>query len=366
MPTDSPRILHVIARYNLGGTARYLSRLLPELEAANFQVLLAVGRIQAGEVEDSSLLKLNFVRIENLGRRLNLFADVKAFFRIKALIKEFKPDVIHSHTFKAGLLCRLLVNKIPKVHTFHGHLLADPEFSTFQVKMIVIFERLLAKNAQRLVTTGRNVATELLAHGIGKKEDYVSIPGELSPVEFLSRDIARQNLDLNKEFVIVWIARVVPVKNARLLVEVARLLPDCTFIMAGDGVDLHEIRVLAPPNLRVLGYVPASDILLAGDLFLSTSLNEGFPYSVLEAKIAGLPIVAVDVGSISEIILHGVDGFLVGASPNEIKDRIVEIKHSTAVITGDGVKAGKFSEGSDPATGMISKHIELYNNVLYP
>ena len=364
MPTKTPRVLHVIARFNLGGTAKYLTELIPALEAQNFEVLLAVGRVQKGEVEDSSLQDLKFVRIEKLGRRLRLIDDVIAYFQIRSLVKKWKPDLIQTHTFKAGLLGRLMFRRIPKVHTFHGHLLTDPEFSRNQIKVIVFVDRFLAKFSQKLVTTGRSVAEDLIKHRIGEQGSYISIPGTLSQIDFVPRETARKNLKLGDEFVILWVARVAPVKNAKLLVEVAKSLPDCVFLMGGDGIQMQEIELLAPPNLRILGYIPTSQILLAGDLYLSTSLNEGVPYSILEAKSAGLPVVAVDVGSISEIITDGVDGFLVGANVREIRDRILDVKTSRDSFAARSLIFGEPLVEMHPQNQMVESHSTLYKELL--
>ena len=127
MHTRNLRVLHVIARMNVGGTARYLGNLLPTLKIKGVEVLLAVGHVQQNEVEDSILEELPFRRIESMGRAISPFHDLKSLLQLKKLIREFQPDIIHSHTFKAGLLSRILFPRIPKIHTFHGHLLADPE-----------------------------------------------------------------------------------------------------------------------------------------------------------------------------------------------------------------------------------------------
>ena len=136
MPTEKARVLHVIARYNVGGTARYLNNLLPQL-SSEVDTLLAVGHVQGNEIEDSSLRNIDFVRIENLGRKIELIDDFRAYRQLRKAVKNFKPQIIHSHTFKAGVLCRLMFFKIPKVHTFHGHLMSDPEFSRRALQVII-------------------------------------------------------------------------------------------------------------------------------------------------------------------------------------------------------------------------------------
>jgi glycosyltransferase involved in cell wall biosynthesis len=364
MPIETLRVLHVIARFNIGGTAKYLANLIPELEQRKLDAHLAVGRIQSGEVEDSNLAKLNFTRIENLGRRINVLADIKSYFELRKIVKDFKPDLIHTHTFKAGLVGRLMFFGIPKVHTFHGHLLTDPEFSRFQIKTVLVIERFLALFTRNLLVTGQQVATDLLAVGVGRADQYASIPGQIQVVSTLPREIARKNLGLEAEFTILWSARVVPVKNPKLLVEVAQMMPECTFIMAGDGVALESIISTAPQNLRVLGFVDVGEILSAADVFLSTSLNEGIPYSILEAQSVGLPVVAVRAGALSELISDGANGYLVASNPTEIVEKIRDIQTNPQLHRSMKVKA---KEGVMPeleSYNFAQSHLDVYREIL--
>jgi len=349
---------------NIGGTARYLSNLLPDLNSKQVDTLLAVGRVQKGEVEDSNLANLNFSRIESLGRRISLSEDIKAYFKLRRVVKDYRPDVIHTHTFKAGILCRLMYHTIPKVHTFHGHLLTDPEFSKVQRKVIVNIERLLALLTRRIVVTGAQVATDLLSLRIGNANKYVSIPGQIYSISLLPRESARKNLGLGDKFTVLWSARVVPVKNPKLLVQVARLLPECKFIMAGDGVDLDSIIEIAPHNLKILGFVDVKDILLAADVFLSTSLNEGIPYSILEAQSINLPVIAVRAGALSEIIRDGVNGYLVNPNAEEIVSKIKNLKRSPEVVERLKSSSRDISLGKQSEISFSSKHVDLYRQVL--
>lgn len=364
MTSESMRVLHVIARMNIGGTARYLSDLLPDLNSKDINTQLAVGRVQNGEIEDSSLAQLNFTRIESLGRRISLFADINSYFKLRRAVNRYKPDVIHTHTFKAGVLCRLMYPAIPKVHTFHGHLLTDPEFSEVQRKVIVNIERVLALFTRKIVVTGAQVAVDLLSLGIGSPSKYVSIPGQIYPISSLPRGAARVNLGLGNEFTILWSARVVPVKNPKLLVQVAMMMPECRFIMAGDGVDLDSIIELAPPNLNILGFVDVKEILLAADVFLSTSLNEGIPYSILEAQSVNLPVVAVKAGALSEIIKDGVNGYLVEPHAEVIVSKIQKLMSNPELMDSMKSSSRDMSLSHQSEISFATKHVELYKEIL--
>ena len=133
-------VLQVIARLNLGGTAKYLITLNNGLNKAGINSLIATGYVQTGEIEDLEVKKLKPIRIKNLGRKISLINDLKAAKEVREVILMVNPDIIHTHTFKAGLLVRAQRNRIeegigkkPKfVHSFHGHLFDDPEFKGFK------------------------------------------------------------------------------------------------------------------------------------------------------------------------------------------------------------------------------------------
>ena len=365
MPTEKPRVLHVIARYNVGGTARYLNNLLPQL-SSEVETLLAVGHVQGHEIEDSSLEKIDFVRIENLGRKIEIIDDFRAYLQLRKAVKNFKPQIIHSHTFKAGVLCRLMFFKIPKVHTFHGHLMSDPEFSRRALQVIINIERRLAKLTKRIITVGEQVTKDLLAVGVGNANQYISVASEGAKLSFLSRSEARKQLNIYPETpVVLWMARMAPVKNPSLALEVARLLPEVNFLMAGGGDLFEEIKANAPANVLILGWVDAAKLIPSADIFLSTSLNEGVPYSIIEAQSFGTPIVAINKGSISELVEDGVNGILTGPNALEIATQINELFTNSEKRIKMGQAARKNSQFMVQNQIQSARHKQVYTSCLF-
>ena len=360
MPTEKPRVLHVIARFNVGGTARYLDNLLPGL-SEHVETLLAVGHVQGYEVEDSRLEKIEFKRIKHLGRKISLHQDCRAYLELRKTVKLFKPHIIHSHTFKAGLLSRLMFFEIPKIHTYHGHLLNDPEFSRRALQVIVNIERRLSKVTKTLITVGEQVSKDLLQVGVGKPSQYISITSEGQKLEFISREKARVNLGIDLESrVVLWMARMAPVKNPSLALEVARLLPKIDFLMAGGGELFNQTKDLAPSNVRLLSWVNAAEVIPAADIFLSTSLNEGVPYSLLEVLSAGIPIVAVESGAIKEVIEDKENGLLTSNEPEQIAGHINYLFQNSATRISISNSALKSSILSSQKKDMAHLHISLY------
>jgi glycosyltransferase involved in cell wall biosynthesis len=159
-------------------------------------------------------------------------------------------------------------------------------------------------------------------------------------------------------------ARMAPVKNPSLALEVARLLPAVTFLMGGGGELFDQIKVQAPPNVQLLSWVDAANVIPAADIFLSTSLNEGVPYSLLEVLSAGVPVVAVESGAIAEIIKNGENGILTSPYPAEIAGQIDNLFSNPAFRLESGISAFKSIAANSKKHDMASKHISLYKKVV--
>jgi glycosyltransferase involved in cell wall biosynthesis len=228
------RVLHVIARLNVGGTGRYITQLANELPKRGIETFVATGFVQGAEVEDESAQSIDLIRIKSMGRSINPIKDHLARKQLEKVIAQVKPDIIHTHTFKAGYVIRMKKQPVPVVHTFHGHLLDDPEFSGFKSKVIIEVERVLAKKATKLVTVGRRVSDELLEQHIGSKEQYVNIPPGVVALDVTPKKQALNNLNLPDDGkpIVGWIARVTGVKNPMLALEVADAVPDTHFVLS--------------------------------------------------------------------------------------------------------------------------------------
>jgi glycosyltransferase involved in cell wall biosynthesis len=363
-------VLQVIARLNLGGTAKYLIKLNDGLNKAGIKSVVATGYVQTGEIEDPEIKKLKPIRVKNLGRKISLINDLKAAKEIRKVILKINPDVIHTHTFKAGLLVRVQRNRIEAslgkklkfVHTFHGHLFDDPEFKGFKAMVIKALERRLSKRSDQLITVGEIVKSDLDSKGIYGKNKTISIPPAVMPLKLQSKNSALKKYgvkDKNRVRVL-WLARVTGVKNPQRVIEIAKRLPEIDFYLAGGGDLLEIMKKQAPENLKVLGWQDAKSILPIADIFLSTSENEGMPIALIEAHLAAIPVVATNVGSVPDVILHNKSGLICSKSNDELVSAIKKLAQSKSMRSKFG-KAGRvhalksFSEKN-----LISAHKKLY------
>ena len=363
-------VLQVIARLNLGGTAKYLISLNTGLNKIGIKSLVATGFVEGSEIEDLDVKKLKPIRINHLGRKISLINDLRAASELLMVIKEVQPEIIHTHTFKAGLLVRAQRNKIEEqlgrkitfIHTFHGHLFNDPEFSWFKKLMIKGIEKRLSKRSDQIITVGEKVKRYLDKQGIKAVHKTVSIPPAVNSLKLVSKNQALKKYKVkDKERVrVLWLARVTAVKNPQKVVELAKALPEIDFYLAGGGNLLEKIKIMAPRNLKVLGWHDAKLILPIADIFLSTSENEGMPIALIEAQLASIPVVATNVGSVSEVVLHNKSGFVCSKSNEELIAALKKLAESKTLRAkfGKAGRANSLKSFSDK--NLIAAHKNVY------
>ena len=363
-------VLHIIARLNLGGTAKYLITLNDGLNKAGIKSLIATGNVQTGEIEDPGVKKLKPMRIKNLGRKISLTSDLKAANEVREVILRIKPDIVHTHTFKAGLLVRAQRNRIEEglgskikfVHTFHGHLFDDPEFKGLKALTIKSIEKRLSKNSDQLITVGESVKSDLESKRINGEKRTISIPPAVIPLKLLSKESALKKYKVQdkKRFRVLWLARVTGVKDPHKVIAIAQFLPEIDFYMAGGGDLLQEIKANAPKNLKVLGWQDAKEVLPIADIFLSTSKNEGIPIAMIEAQLAGIPIVATDVGSVSEVVINNKTGILCDRSEKQLIGGIKRIAEDKKLRGVFSKSARSLALKNFSTTKFINIHREIY------
>jgi glycosyltransferase involved in cell wall biosynthesis len=360
------RVLHVIARLNVGGTARYITQLANELPKHGIETFVATGFVQGAEVEDESAQLIELIRVPSMGRSINPIKDHFARKQLDKIIADVKPDIIHTHTFKAGYIIRMKKQSVPVIHTFHGHLLDDPEFSGFKSKVIIEVERMLAKKTAKLVTVGRRVSEELLEQKIGYRTQFVNIPPGVVPVNVTPKQQALKNLNLEDDGkpLVGWIARVTGVKNPMRALEVADALPDTRFVMAGGGDLLDQVKAAAPSNVSVIGWAAAADLFGAADIILSTSENEGMPVALIEAQLAGKPVVVTDVGSVSEVILNHETGIVTNKNAGSLASAVESLVLDKTTREEMGRLAIARAQALFSVDRMINAHIELYKSIV--
>ncbi len=340
-----PKVLRIINRFNIGGITYNVSYLSKFLEP-EFETLLVGGPEEEGE--DSSLyiplgLGLKPKVLNQFQRSINFKADYNAYKEIKRLIKEFKPDIVHTHASKAGAVGRLAAIhcKVPIiVHTFHGHVFHS-YFGKLKTAFYIFIERYLAKRSTAIVAISKKQKQELSeTFKITHKEHIHVVPLGFDLQRFTvnkeeNRKTFRDHYHLSdNQIAIGIIGRLAPVKNHRLFIEALSHLKKTgalnfkAFII-GDGDIKHEIMGFCKEfdisfsenhqeevDVIFTSWIKNIEWALHGlDIVALTSLNEGTPVSIIEAQAAGKYIVATNVGGIEDV-LHPNCGLL-----SEVTDR---------------------------------------------
>ena len=374
---ESVRVLRIIARMNVGGPAWQSSVLTRGLAGHGYETRLLAGRVDKGEADFVALRDpdLPVVDIEGLGRSVRIGGDLRAFVSICREIRRFRPHIVHTHTAKAGVLGRLaaFVNRVPvRVHTFHGHVLHG-YFSPPVSRLVRLVERVLARGTTALVAVGERVRDELVEAGIGQRDRFTAIAPGVEEPPAIDREIARQLLGLPLEVpVVMFVGRLTAIKRPDRLVEafgmVLERIPEAVLAVAGEGELLEEVRRSVErlgDSVRLLGW--QSDVgrlYAAADLVVISSDNEGMPMTLIEAAMAGVPGVTTDVGSASEVVVHGSTGLVVPPDAPDLADAIVALLVDDDRRSAMGQAAAEQASVRFGAARMVADHVALYQRII--
>jgi glycosyltransferase involved in cell wall biosynthesis len=392
-----PRILRILNRFNLGGptyNAAYLTKYMPP----EFETLLVGG--EKDETEETSLFIL-----ENLGiipiiipqmrRSIGPIADFKAYNKIKKIIQDFKPDIVHTHAAKSGFIGRLAAYnaKVPVItHTFHGHIFHS-YFNSASTILFKNLERYSAKISDGIIAISEKQKQELSeVHKICKPEKITVIPLGFDLFKFQEnvqekRKSFRENYLLDDDEIAIGIVgRLVPIKNHSLFIKALKKVLDNTkfkvrAFIVGDGESKESIKELAKSlgidftefssekrkaPLTFTSWLKDIDWVNAGmDIIALSSLNEGTPVSLIEAQAAGKPVVTTAVGGIEDVVLTGKTALLSDKEDYEtFADNLLLLTESKEKRSQMSVLGRDFVNERFLYTRLVSDMSTYYMNLL--
>ena len=327
-------MLRVIARLNVGGPALHVSYLARGLQERGYETTLVAGDVGRGEESMAFVAEregVEVVRLAGLSRELSPLRDVVAAVHLARLIRKVRPDVLHTHTAKAGAVGRaaaiLAGRRRPRVvvHTFHGHVLRG-YFGTAGSLAFRAIETALARVTDQLVAVSPQVRDELVRLGVApaRKFAVIRLGIELEPRVTCDEEPAaiRARIGVSADrFVVGWFGRMTAVKRTEDLLDALAALRergvDALLLLVGDGADRERLERLAhgrglAKSVLFLGY--QDDVArwyAACDAIVLSSANEGTPVTLIEALAAGRPVVATRVGGVEDVVDDGVTGHLV-------------------------------------------------------
>lgn len=331
-PKINPRIkiLRIVTRMNIGGATIHVKNLTENMDADRFKTRLVTGTVSAGEGDMGYIAKFADevkVVIPELQREISPYRDLKALLKVIREINRFKPDIIDSHTSKAGAIVRIAAfvcnrfrkQKIVTVHTFHGNILYG-YFGRTKTFLFLMAERFLAKLTDRIVAISQTQAWELVhKYRIDRSEKVTTIKLGFDLKPFLAADqhmgILRGRLQIDEETVLIGIVgRMVPIKNHKMFLDAGKRLIEnlnakkIKLILVGDGAERQFLEKYATDigidnHVFFYGWEKNIPVVYADlDILALTSINEGTPVSVIEAMAASVPVVTTGVGGIKDLL----------------------------------------------------------------
>jgi glycosyltransferase involved in cell wall biosynthesis len=376
MKQDRPmRIMQIIARMNLGGPAVIVAELMQGLDSSSFKMQLVTGFCADDEADylDEVAPNIPVTRIAGLGRSVSPLGDLKSFFVLLKLIRQYQPDVIHTHTAKAGVLGRLAgliaYPSAKRIHTYHGHLLHG-YFPAWKTHIVVSIEKLLARPSAALITIGTQVRKDLLAVGIGKPKQYSVIFPGLGRLNTQTKVSARKELNLEQDkMFIVFVGRLAQIKRPDRLIDIARDLkinhPGVEILMVGAGEKFTEIKELVEKEaLPMVLFGWRNDIgriLSASDIAILCSDNEGIPLTLIQASQAGLPIISTNVGSVSDIVINDETGILTSPNSSSLILALNSMISDPEKLSWLGAAGKVRAQELFSVQAMIKAHEDLYS-----
>src|SRR4030042_4101261 len=352
------KILFLVTRSEFGGAQRFIYTFVTSLSGYN----VIVGAGPEGDDKKGLLLALeeqgiNVRHLKYLRRSINPLFDFLGTLEILRLIKKEKPDILFLNSTKAGAIGGLvgrLTGTKNIIYRIGGWTFNDP-WPNWKKKLYILIEKYTAKFKDYIVNNASSDKKQAIELGIKPKKELTLIHNGIDvsrlEKEFLIREKARKELNLNQsDFVVGAIANFYPPKGLKYLIEAASLLSgkDIKFIIIGDGEERTLLeKVIEEKNLKnnfiLKGVIPeAYRYLKAFDIFVLPSVKEGFPWTILEAMSAEVPVIATKVGAVPEVIRNNKNGILIEPeNPQQISgaiEMLIDDKGLQEILAKEGKK----------------------------
>jgi glycosyltransferase involved in cell wall biosynthesis len=380
------RILNIVARLNVGGPAIHVTLITQHLNPPftdQFESRLVAGKVGEGEGDMAYYVLERGVTpiiLPELGRELHPVRDLATIWKLYRLIRQYKPHIVHTHTAKAGFVGRIAAKLagVPVIiHTFHGHVFHG-YFSPAKTRLFILLERFTARFTTTIITLTASQADELAnVYHIAPRSKFTVMSGGLELDRYAAAP--RKTGAFRREWsipddapLIAIVGRLVPVKNHALFLGAAALvhaaLPEAQFAVVGDGELRGEIESQVD-QLGLRGVIIFTgwqkDVLPVysdSDALVISSLNEGTPFSVIEALAAGCPVIATSVGGLPDLLENGALGALVPSQDApalaNAMIHVIQQPPDTAALREDVVKRFGVERLASELEGIYRKKLD--------
>ena len=328
------KILYIVEAMG-GGVFTYIVDLANELvDTYDMYIAYAVRKQTPSNYKDYFDKRIHLIEVKNFARAINATKDIAAFFEIRKIAKEIKPDIIHLHSSKAGALGRFAFSgkRVPLFYTPHGYSFLMQNSGEARRKIYKGIEFVCGKRNCTTISCSKGEHSESLK--LNKQAVYVNNGINMEQLQKLIDELgdAKQH-----PFTVFTLGRICYQKNPALFNKIALAMPDVRFLWIGDG----ELRSeLTAPNITITGWTERKEALkysASGDVFVLTSLWEGLPISLLEAMYMKKVCVVSNVIGNRDVIKNGTNGFVcnsvdeyvrtIKCAKNNDMSRLVEVAY---------------------------------------
>lgn len=382
-PERPLKILHIMARLNIGGTTPYIIQLIAQQRQMGDDSRLVCGVVgpQEGDMRYLADEKgVELTMLTSLGREISPIRDLQTLWQLWRVIRREQPDVVHTHTAKAGFVGRIAawMARVPViVHTFHGHVFAG-YFSRAKTQVYLWLERLCGLLTTKIIVLSANLKRELVEQyhiASAKKFEIVPLGFDLSAFAALDHDdgLFRAKIGVPTDAPLAGIVgRLVPIKNHPMFLRAAALilkaLPTAYFVLVGDGDQREALTALVAElglqeRVKFAGWITdLPPVYCALNVAVCSSINEGLPVNLIEAMASGVPVVATRVGGVPDLLEEGKLGAIVAldddqALADQIVTALLQGNHSTQVQTARQIALRRYSiEASAALTDQLYRN----------
>ncbi|HYW27515.1 MAG TPA: glycosyltransferase family 4 protein, partial [Terriglobales bacterium] len=374
-------VAYIVARINVGGVARLLNLLATRMDP-QFDSVVLTGEPDAREgslVDEVRASGAVVLEVPGLRRRLSPIEDVRAFWWLYRYLRRTRPQIVSTHTAKAGAIGRVaaIAAGVPvRVHTFHGHVL-EGYFDPVRTAVFRGIERVLGACSTRVIAVSPGIAADLRRFAIGGRKLTVIRSGfELDGLTSGSPTSLREELGIALDAPLAGIVgRLAPIKNHGVFLlacrQVHERLPKARFLVVGDGELAPSLRAETErlglaEVVRFTGWrSDLADVYAALDVVVCSSNNEGLPAALVEAGAAGKPVVATDVGGVADLVADGVNGMLVpSGDATALAEAIGSLLADRERAARMGQEGRRIANAGYAAQRMVDETAALYRELL--
>jgi len=382
------RVFLIQSRFVIGGPSHQNLILAKELKQKGYNITLITG---SSEKNEKSILSLDnngdikYFIIEEMGRDLHFYDDIISLIRLCKYIYEIKPQIVHTHTAKAGAIGRIAakIMRVPIIiHTFHGHVFHS-YFKPFKTKLFILLEKFFSLLSDKIIVISKNQYEDIV------NKYRVATPNKtcIIPLGF-QFETFRIKADKNelrfrkifgfseKDIIVASVGRLVPIKNHNMFIDCASKFKHydkhpVKFVIVGDGelrsqLESYINQLGLNDFVTITGWVTnMAQVYQEVDLLVLTSNNEGTPVTIIEANAMGIPVVATNVGGIPDIIINGENGFLVPPNDIESMSKMLKILIEEPLVRKQMGEQGKIIAQKHFDANRLTQDIDnLYKHFL--